>query len=240
MDFREVLVWREDSPLKRRVAEIGKGLRSDEVMNLQFTRCARASWARLRLGRSYWAAAVLRVPQRLSRYACGVSRLILVKCSLYSSSHITISSIMRSPSRGTCGSPPQTSYVRLPSLHTRPCLPALAQATSRPSSTALIRLLLWKAHPPADVPSTRLVLGNLAAWTHGACIVYPAETYSPPAIVDALVDEGCTALHGVPTHHLGVLHEVQRRRAEGEIVDTSRLRCVSYVGCVRGADDDGV
>ncbi|KAJ6486926.1 hypothetical protein C8R45DRAFT_996472 [Mycena sanguinolenta] len=69
-----------------------------------------------------------------------------------------------------------------------------------------------------------LVLGNLAAWTHGACIVYPSETFNPKAIVDAVVEEKCTALHGVPTHFLGVLAEVDRRRASGETVDTSRLR----------------
>lgn len=34
----------------------------------------------------------------------------------------------------------------------------------------------------------------------------------------------CTALHGVPTHFLGVLSEVERRRNEGEVVDLSRLR----------------
>lgn len=39
VDFREVLVWREDSPLKTRVAEIARSLHHDEVMNLQFTRC---------------------------------------------------------------------------------------------------------------------------------------------------------------------------------------------------------
>ncbi|KAI0714224.1 acyl-CoA synthetase [Fomitopsis betulina] len=125
VDFREVLVWREDSPLKVRVAEAAGSLYHDEVMNLQFT-------------------------------------------------------------SGTTGAPKAVS------------------ATCRLCSIALIR--------------------NLAAWSHGACIVYPSETYSPPAIVDALVDEGCTALHGVPTHHLGVLHEVQRRRVAGEAVDTSRLR----------------
>ncbi|KAJ6571734.1 hypothetical protein B0H19DRAFT_666546 [Mycena capillaripes] len=69
-----------------------------------------------------------------------------------------------------------------------------------------------------------LVLGNLAAWTYGACIVYPSETFDPKAIVDAVVQEKCTALHGVPTHFLGVLSEVERRQANGEIVDTSRLR----------------
>lgn len=70
------------------------------------------------------------------------------------------------------------------------------------------------------------MLGNLAAWSHGACIVYPSEAYDPAAIVDAVTEERCTALHGVPTHFLGVLAEVQRRRDDGERVDTRRLRCV--------------
>ncbi|KAJ7151137.1 hypothetical protein C8R46DRAFT_1358051 [Mycena filopes] len=69
-----------------------------------------------------------------------------------------------------------------------------------------------------------LVLGNLAAWSHGACIVYPSEIYDPKAIVDALVAEQCTALHGVPTHFLGVLAEVERRRAAGATLEIPRLR----------------
>ncbi|KAF7349276.1 putative acyl-CoA synthetase YngI [Mycena sanguinolenta] len=69
-----------------------------------------------------------------------------------------------------------------------------------------------------------LSIGNLAAWTHGACIVYPSEIFNPKAVVDTVVEEKCTALHGVPTHFLGVLAEVDRRRASGETVDTSRLR----------------
>ena len=72
--------------------------------------------------------------------------------------------------------------------------------------------------------SIRLVLGNLAAWTHGACIVYPSEIFDPPSIVDAVTQERCTALHGVPTHFLGVLAEVQRRRDQGETVDVRNLR----------------
>lgn len=56
-----------------------------------------------------------------------------------------------------------------------------------------------------------LVLGNLAAWVHGASVVYPSEAFHPPSIVDALVEEHCTALHGVPTHFLGVLDEVSKR-----------------------------
>jgi acyl-CoA synthetase (AMP-forming)/AMP-acid ligase II len=54
---------------------------------------------------------------------------------------------------------------------------------------------------------TRLVVGNLAAWSHGACIVYPSESFDPEAIVDAVEQERYTALHGVPTHFLGVLTE---------------------------------
>lgn len=72
--------------------------------------------------------------------------------------------------------------------------------------------------------STRLVLGNLAAWSHGACVVYPSESFDPKAIVEAVEQERCTALHGVPTHFLGVLAEVQRRQDSGEKVDLSRLR----------------
>lgn len=74
----------------------------------------------------------------------------------------------------------------------------------------------------------RLVLGNLAFWTHGACIVYPSESFDPVSIVDALSQEKCTALHGVPTHFLGVLSEVERRKSRGEMVNLSNLRYVTY------------
>ena len=78
--------------------------------------------------------------------------------------------------------------------------------------------------------SARLVLGNLAAWSHGSAIVYPSEIYCPRAIVDAVINERCTALHGVPTHFLGVLAEVERRQEAGEELDFSRLRFVSSRG----------
>ncbi|KAG7097592.1 hypothetical protein E1B28_004928 [Marasmius oreades] len=69
-----------------------------------------------------------------------------------------------------------------------------------------------------------LVLGNLAAWVHGAAIVYPSEVFHAPSIVNAVMEEKCTALHGVPTHFLGVLSEVDKRRKEGENVDMRTLR----------------
>jgi acyl-CoA synthetase (AMP-forming)/AMP-acid ligase II len=70
-----------------------------------------------------------------------------------------------------------------------------------------------------------LVLGNLAAWSHGACVVYPSDMFNPKRIVDAVLQEKCTALHGVPTHFLGVLSEVERRQQQGERLDLSNLRC---------------
>ncbi|KAF8273702.1 hypothetical protein EI94DRAFT_1776296 [Lactarius quietus] len=79
-------------------------------------------------------------------------------------------------------------------------------------------------NPPPLFHCFGLVLGNLAAWSHGSAVVYASEIYDPRAIVDAVVKERCTALHGVPTHFLGVLTEVERRQQAGEQLDLSRLR----------------
>jgi fatty-acyl-CoA synthase len=49
------------------------------------------------------------------------------------------------------------------------------------------------------------VMGNLGAMTHGAAIVYPAETYDPKAVLDAVQAERCTVLYGVPTMFIGEL-----------------------------------
>jgi hypothetical protein len=78
-----------------------------------------------------------------------------------------------------------------------------------------------------SVPA-RLVAGNLAAWAHGSAIVYPSEIYDPCAIVDAVINERCTVLHGVVTHFLSVLAEVERRQQAGEKLDFSSLRPVFF------------
>jgi fatty-acyl-CoA synthase len=53
-----------------------------------------------------------------------------------------------------------------------------------------------------------MVLGNLAATTHGACMVYPAETFEPEATLAACAQERCTSLYGVPTMFIAELgHE---------------------------------
>ena len=52
--------------------------------------------------------------------------------------------------------------------------------------------------PPPLFHCFGLVLGLLAAVTHGSRIVYPAEVFDAPATLRAIIDEECTALHGVP------------------------------------------
>ena len=50
-----------------------------------------------------------------------------------------------------------------------------------------------------------MVMGNLAASTHGACVVYPADAFDPEATLKAVADERCTSLYGVPTMFIAEL-----------------------------------
>lgn len=87
-----------------------------------------------------------------------------------------------------------------------------------------ISLFVSKSEEVTNLPFLSLVLGNLAAWSHGSCIVYPSPVFDPKAIVDAVIGQRCTALHGVPTHFLGVLGEVEKRELAGEKLDFQGLR----------------
>jgi fatty-acyl-CoA synthase len=44
-----------------------------------------------------------------------------------------------------------------------------------------------------------MVMGNLAATSHGSCMVIPAPSFEPAATLKAVQDERCTSLYGVPT-----------------------------------------
>ena len=44
-----------------------------------------------------------------------------------------------------------------------------------------------------------MVMGNLAATSHGACMVIPAPAFDPAATLAAVQQERCTSLYGVPT-----------------------------------------
>ncbi|MEU9981074.1 AMP-binding protein [Streptomyces sp. NPDC050856] len=51
-----------------------------------------------------------------------------------------------------------------------------------------------------------MVMGNLAATSHGACVVIPAPSFDPAATLRAVERERCTALYGVPTMFIAELN----------------------------------
>jgi fatty-acyl-CoA synthase len=51
-----------------------------------------------------------------------------------------------------------------------------------------------------------MVMGNLAAVTHGCAMVYPGEGFDPLATLETVQAEKCTALYGVPTMFIAELH----------------------------------
>jgi fatty-acyl-CoA synthase len=50
-----------------------------------------------------------------------------------------------------------------------------------------------------------MVLGNLACTTHGATIVVPGARFVPDAVLEAVSQERCTSLYGVPTMFIAAL-----------------------------------
>ncbi len=52
-----------------------------------------------------------------------------------------------------------------------------------------------------------MVMGNLAATSHGACMVIPSAAFEPAAALRAVQQERCTALYGVPTMFIAELAE---------------------------------
>jgi fatty-acyl-CoA synthase len=62
-----------------------------------------------------------------------------------------------------------------------------------------------------------MVIGNLAATTHGSCMVYPAETFEPEATLRACAEERCTSLYGVPTMFIAILADPELGSADLEL-----------------------
>ena len=50
-----------------------------------------------------------------------------------------------------------------------------------------------------------MVMGNLAATSHGACMVIPAPAFNPVATLQAIQAERCTSVYGVPTMFIAEL-----------------------------------
>ena len=58
-----------------------------------------------------------------------------------------------------------------------------------------------------------MVMGNLAATSHGACMVIPAPGFDPRATLEAVAAERCTSLYGVPTMFIAELADAVLRLA---------------------------
>ncbi|HEY1708750.1 MAG TPA: AMP-binding protein [Rhizomicrobium sp.] len=54
-----------------------------------------------------------------------------------------------------------------------------------------------------------MVMANLGCLTHGSTMVYPSEGFEPLAVLQAVQDEKCTALYGVPTMFIAELSHPQ-------------------------------
>lgn len=80
--------------------------------------------------------------------------------------------------------------------------------------------------PPPMFHCFGLVLGLIATVTHGGKIVYPGETFDPAACLQAICEEDCTAIHGVPAMFDSIF---SLPRPEG--FDAHRLR----TGIIAGA-----
>jgi fatty-acyl-CoA synthase len=64
-----------------------------------------------------------------------------------------------------------------------------------------------------------MVLGVLAAMTHGAASILPSEGFDAESVLDAVARQRCTALHGVPTMFIAELEHARFRE-----FDLSSLR----------------
>ncbi|NEW39211.1 AMP-binding protein [Nocardia cyriacigeorgica] len=58
-----------------------------------------------------------------------------------------------------------------------------------------------------------MVMGNLAATSHGAAIVIPAPSFQPAATLAAVAAERCTSLYGVPTMFIDMLAQLEESDA---------------------------
>jgi len=71
-----------------------------------------------------------------------------------------------------------------------------------------------------------MVMGNLGCLTHGATMVYPSDAFDPLAVLQAIQDERCVGVYGVPTMFIAELSHPEFKR-----FDLSSLR----TGCMAGS-----
>ncbi len=76
-----------------------------------------------------------------------------------------------------------------------------------------------------------MVMGNLGATTHGACVVYPEAAFDPAATLRALEAERCTSLFGVPTMFIAELAALATPEFAGLDLSTMRTGLMAGSPC---------
>ncbi|MBA2774007.1 MAG: AMP-binding protein [Nocardioidaceae bacterium] len=69
-----------------------------------------------------------------------------------------------------------------------------------------------------------MVMGNLGCTSHGAAMVIPAPAFDPEATLQAVADERCTAVYGVPTMFIAMQNHPGMHGDDGPAYDLSTLR----------------
>ena len=94
-----------------------------------------------------------------------------------------------------------------------PRAPLSATSTSLTTGTSSGETCGYTEHDRVCIPVPfyhcfGMVLGNLACTTHGSCMVVPAPGFDPGLVLQAVEEERCTSLYGVPTMFIAELgHE---------------------------------
>ena len=73
-----------------------------------------------------------------------------------------------------------------------------------------------------------MVLGVLACVTHGAAMIFPSEGFDPGAVLEAVSEERCTGLHGVPTMFIAELEHPEFKRFD---LDSLRTGIMAGAPC---------
>lgn len=69
-----------------------------------------------------------------------------------------------------------------------------------------------------------MVMGTIAAFSHGACIIIPAPSFKPRESLKAVQAAGATSLYGVPTMFINELAEAEDHIEYGSPYDLKTLR----------------
>ncbi|CEH18723.1 Long chain fatty acid acyl-CoA ligase [Ceraceosorus bombacis] len=79
-----------------------------------------------------------------------------------------------------------------------------------------------------------LTLGNLAAWSRGAGVLYASEGFSPARALRSAARENATAIHGVPSHFVSELELLRRAKQASVMSESEQAKACS------GLRKDGV